>query len=54
MKETSEELYMRYVFDPKFIHIPLPHKEIKKSDYDRGHDDGWNAAVEYYKAVGKI
>lgn len=38
-------------FTPK---SPSPRKPIDKDAYMRGHNDGWNAAVAFYKELGKI
>lgn len=47
MKETIADVRKRYVFKPK---DPLPN--VEKDSYLRGHNDGWNAALNFVKAGG--
>jgi len=53
MIETIADVRARYVWKPLLASYSVPHAEVKNS-YLQGHDDGWNAAVAFYKELGKI
>lgn len=53
MIETIADMRKRYVWKPLLPSYSMPHAEIKDL-YLQGHNDGWNAAVAFYKELGKI
>jgi hypothetical protein len=53
MKDTIADYRKRYVWKPLLPSYSMPHVEVIEP-YQQGFNDGWNKAVAYYKAVGKI
>ena len=51
MNETIADFRKREVFTP---FTPNKHIVVDQETHDTIYNEGWNAAVAYYKAVGKI
>lgn len=52
-KETIAAIRIRHVFKPLLDSYSAPHAEIK-IPCQQSYDQGWNAAVAFYKELGKI